>query len=237
MRGGLPESLYADSDNHSFAWRRSYLDSILNQDYICWNVDASDRLPEVFQWVANNNGRELDESNCANSLSIKKESVRRSLDLLERVGLLRRLPNWPAGSNKSMKNMPLYYLRDCGLLHAALGINSIDILRESEARGHSWAGFAIEAIINAAQGSGIPAFYRDKDKNEIDLVLNFSSGKVLAIECKVNEKKGVEKGFAIACTNIGATQRLVVHTGGADKKLEEGVSRLTLFSAIRSLPE
>lgn len=236
LRGGLPESLFSYSDDHSFVWRKSYLDSVLKQDLSSWGVDASDRLPEVFQWIANNNGEQFDDANCAKNLSLKRESVRTSLNLLERMGLLRRLPNWPAGSNHSLNSMPVYYVRDCGLLHAMLGIDTIDKLRTGKSVGHSWESFSIEAIINAASESVTPAFYRDRNNNEIDLVLNFSSEIVYAIEFKVNEKARATKGFSVACCAIGATRKFVVHSGETDTTSEEGVSRLSLISAIRSLP-
>jgi predicted AAA+ superfamily ATPase len=234
LRGGLPESLYAGSDEYSFAWRTSYLNCMLNQDFSCWNIDASDRLPEVFQFVANNNGEQFDDAKCANTLSVKRDSVRKSLNLLYRKGLLRRLPNWPPGSDQSLDSMPVYYVRDCGLLHAALGICTQSELRGSSAIGHSWESFAIEAIINAVQGRATPTVYRDKSQNEIDLVLNFSDGSVAAIECKVNEKKSTRLGFATACKNIKATRKLLVHSGEADKPSKNGASSLSLLSAIRS---
>ena len=99
LRGGLPDSLVDKCDAESLEWRKKYLSSMLKQDLSSWHVDASDRFPDVFQWVANNNGSQFDEGNCAKQLSIKIGSVRRALNLLERMGLLRRLPNWPAGTN------------------------------------------------------------------------------------------------------------------------------------------
>jgi predicted AAA+ superfamily ATPase len=237
LRGGPPDSLVADNDANSFTWRKSYLDSMLQQDLGCWNVDASDRLPEVLQWIANNNGEQFNDGNCAKNLSIKKESVRRSLNLLERMGLLRRLPNWPAGSNQSLNSMPVYYVRDSGLLHAMLGVETVKNLRESKAIGHSWESFCIEAIINAASENVTPAFYPDKEQNEIDLVLNFSTGATYAIEIKVNEAALAKKGFSIGCDAIGATHRIVVHAGERDITSINGIPRLTLISAIRSLPK
>ncbi len=236
LRGGLPESLNADSDEQSFNWRSDYLTSLLNQDFDCWSIDASDRLPEVFQFVANNNGEQFDDANCANTLSVKRDSVRKSLNLLERTGLLRRLQNWPVGSNQSLDSMPVFYVRDCGLLHAALGIRSMEDLRSHDAIGHSWESFAIEAIVNASSGNATPAFYR-KEQNEIDLVLSFHSGHTFAIEFKVNEAVKAKKGFAIGCSRIGATDAMVVHAGEADHSLDGGVSRLTLVSALRSIPQ
>ncbi|WP_375230028.1 ATP-binding protein [Roseobacter sp. S98] len=237
LRGGLPESLYADSDEQSFNWRSDYLASLLNQDFDCWSIDASDRLPEVFQYVANTNGEQFDDANCAKTLSVKRDSVRKSTNLLERTGLLRRLPNWPAGSNQSNSSLPVFYVRDCGLLHAALGIRSMEDLRSHGAIGHSWESFAIEAIVNASSGNATPAFYRDKEKNEIDLVLRFSSDAIYAIEMKLNSDAKTKKGFAIGCDAVGATQRLVVHSGETDFTSDEGVPRLKLVSALKQLPQ
>ncbi|MEH6741787.1 MAG: DUF4143 domain-containing protein, partial [Sulfitobacter sp.] len=214
-----------------------YLERLLKQDFSSWNIDASDRFPDLFQWIANNNGGQFDEANCASNLSIKKESVRRSLNLLERMGLIRRLLNWPAGSNQSMNEMPVLYVRDCGLLHVMLGIDTIEKLLDSEAAGHSWESFAIESIINAASDNVTPAFYRDKNQNEIDLVLNFSNGTIYAIEIKMNETSRAKKGFAIGCDEIGATHRIVVHSGERDITLNEGVSRLSLISVLKEMPK
>jgi len=236
LRGGLPESLNADNDERSLTWRSNYLDALLKQDLDCWGINASDRLPDVFQYVANTNGEQFDDANCAKNLSVKRESVRKSLSLLERMGLLRRLPNWPAGSNQSLNSMPIFYVRDSGLLHSALGIQSIEHLRNHDALGHSWESFAIEAIVNATTGNATPAFYRDKDKNEIDLVLRFSSGAILAIEMKVNAATKATRGFAIGCSAIGATSKIVVHSGEADATSDEGVPRLRLLSALKQLP-
>ena len=237
LRGGLPESLKADSDEQSFTWRSSYLDSLLNQNFDCWGIDASDRLPDVFQYVANSNGEQFDDANCAKNLSVKRESIRKSLNLLERTGLIRRLPNWPAGSNQSLNAMPVFYVRDCGLLHTALGIRSMEHLRRHDALGHSWESFVVEAIVNASNGNATPAFYRDKEKNEIDLVLKFSNGAIFAIEVKANPGAKATKGYAIGCDAVGATDRFVVHSGETDFTSDEGVSRLRLISALKRLPK
>ncbi|WP_167356429.1 ATP-binding protein [Sulfitobacter delicatus] len=237
LRGGLPESLNADSDGQSYAWRKEYIESLVKQDFSGWGIDASDRLPDVLQWIANNNGEQFDDAKCATSLSVKKESVRRSLDLLERIGLLRRLENWPARSNQSMSKLPVFYIRDSGLLHAMLGIDTLAKLRESGSIGHSWEGFSIEAIINSIPPSVISAYYRDRDRNEIDLVLNSHDGEVYAIEVKLNEQTKAKKGFGLGCAVIGATKKLVVHSGETDQTSEGGVPRLTLPSALKSLPQ
>ena len=238
LQGGLPDSLFAEGIDSSFAWGKDYLSGMLNQYFHDWDIDASDRLPEVFQWIANNNGEQFNETNCAKALSVKKESVRKSLKVLEKTGMVRCFPNWPVGSNQSPNSMPVYYVRDCGLLHAMLKIDIIDMLHNSSARGHSWESFAVENLVNKTQGQATLAFFRDRDKNEIDLVLNIFNGTTLAIELKVNPNKKAEQGFRIASEKIRAMKQMIVHSGEEDIRETGGEgAKLSLISAIRSLSQ
>jgi len=92
-------------------------------------------------------------------------------------------------------------------------------------------------MVNASNGNATPAFYRDKEKNEIDLVLKFSSGAIYAIEVKVNPDAKAKKGYVIGCEAVGVTERLVVHSGETDFTSGEGVSRLNIISALKRLPQ
>ena len=161
--------------------------------------------------------------------------MRKCLDVLERTGLVRSLKKWPAGSNDSLGSMPKIHLRDCGLLHAMLGLDTIERLRAHRAMGHSWESFAAEAIINETRGLAEPAFFRDEEQNEIDLVLRFTNGEIRAIEFKVNPNKGPKNGFHRACARIGASRKMIVHAGERDFTRDETVPRLSLMSAVRSL--
>ena len=237
LRGGLPDSLTLKNDVDSLDWRKDYLDCILHQDLSKWAIEPSDRFSDVFQWIANTNGEEFDEFSCSKFLLIKKESLRNSLDLLVCMGLLRRLPNWPAGANKINMSKSKYYVRDSGLLHAMHGISTETSLHKSKNIGHSWEGFCIESIINVSPKNVKPAFYRDKEKNEIDLVLKFSDELTYAIEIKLNDEKSVSRGFHVGCNSIGATHKIVVHAGESNTRSVNGVSRLSLISALQSLPQ
>ena len=48
----------------------------------------------------------------------------------------------------------------------------------------------------------------------------------------MNSDAKANKGFAIGCNAVEATQRLVVHSGETDITSDEGVPRLKLFSAL-----
>jgi len=126
------------------------------------------------------------------------------------------------------------YIRDSGLFHAMQGVQRRDQLRTDKLHGHSWEGFASEALIVASGGIAAPNFYRDGDGNEIDLVLSFRPAyeAVFAIEFKVNPQRNPEPGFGKACTEVRPTRKLVVHSGTASRNCGDEVDAVPLLRAI-----
>ncbi|WP_186442315.1 DUF4143 domain-containing protein [Methylorubrum populi] len=236
LRGGLPQSLLAEDGRASYAWRRAYLEALQCCDLRPWDIEAGDQPFEILRWLANSNGQQFDVNRCAVALSMPKNRVRSVIKALRDIGLVRLLPNWPAGSNDSMGEYPVPYLRDSGLLHALIEIRDRSELEEHRLYGHSWEGFAIEALLSAAGSEAVGSYYRDNRKDEIDLVLTFSSrGPVCAIEFKTNPERSVEPGFWRASERISATERLVVHTGDASVFRGGDLESAPLLSAINRI--
>jgi predicted AAA+ superfamily ATPase len=237
LRGGLPESLNADCGRTSFRWRVEYLIALLNSDYRQMGIHTSDRLIDVIQWLANGQGQIFDEIKCGKTLGLGRDSVRNSIGLLQKLGLLRRLENWPMRTNASMGRMPVYYIRDSGLMHALVGIETQNHLENHDLRGHSWESCVVEALVTASTGYATPGYYRDASGDEIDLILEFIGRNriILAVECKVSPDKDVEAGFGRACAAIGANRQMVVHSGSSAKRHRSGVDALPLLQAVREV--
>jgi predicted AAA+ superfamily ATPase len=129
------------------------------------------------------------------------------------------------------------FLRDSGLLHALLNRHSItDIARDGVVLGHSWEGFCIENLIEAAPGA-IPYFYRDDQQNEIDLVLDFGEDRRLAIEIK-SESARISDGFDSAVREIRPIDSYVVRPideGFTDGKNRRIVGLLEMIGIVRSI--
>lgn len=238
LRGGFPESLQADTDEASLEWRRRMIDGLLARDYTQWGVERAFSLQDVFRWLANQNGSELDENGCPFA---KRQELRSAVHVLELLGLVRRLPIYPAGSSASMGRKQKLFVRDTGLLHALLGIEDLTQLRANHAIGGSFESFATEALILAAEGRCSAQFYREKGddgEEEIDLVLDFPSqrGRLVAIEFKVGENQRAKRGFYRACEVLAVVDRFVVHAGDASIT-DEDVHRLDLRSAVSRIAE
>lgn len=236
LRGGLPESLNADTDAQSLGWRRNMLAGLLARDYTKWGVSRSNVLADTLLWLANQNGREFnDKKNCGFA---NRQELKSAVYVLESLGLVLRLPNYPAQSNSSLEENDKVYVRDTGVLHALLGIETSDQLRRHREIGESFESYAIESLIHAADGSCGCQFYRakgDQGENEIDLILNFPSqnGRLIAIEFKVGQQQKAKKGFHIGCAALGVKNedRFVVHAGPRPE-FNQPVSRLDILSAV-----
>lgn len=241
VRGGLPASLASENDMLSMQWRQTTLDGLLARDYTAWRVERAFRLKDVFQWLANNNGSELDESGCP---CATKQELKSAVHILKLLGLVRSLPCYPAGSNESLSKKQKLFVRDTGVLHALLGIPNWSRLRQSDkVIGSSFESYAIEALIHAGDRKCSEQFYRkkgSKGEEEIDLILNFQSQKnrLIAIEFKVGQDQKAKSGFFRVCTELGVedNDRFVVHSGGRSV-LDQGVPRFDLNSAIKKIGE
>lgn len=238
LRGGFPESLEAENDRRSLSWRRNMVDGLLARDYTTWGVERAFPLADVLHWLADRNGSELDESACPFA---KKQELKSAVHVLELLGLVRRLSNLAARSNASSTGKQKIFLRDTGILHSQLGIESSAQLRLHSGIGESFESYATEALVLAADGRCRAQFYRAKNsdddaEDEIDLVLDFPSqnGRLVAIEFKVSKDQKAKKGFYRVCDALQITDRFVVHSSQGNL-LDELVHRLDLKSAIERI--
>jgi len=72
----------------------------------------------------------------------------------------------------------------------------------------------LETLISVA-GRSEASFYRTSAGAEIDLVIEAPGQRPIAIEVKRSTAPGLGRGFQLACDDIGATLRAVIH-GGSD---------------------
>jgi uncharacterized protein len=76
------------------------------------------------------------------------------------MGLVRRLQPWFANVGKRLVKSPKTYIQDSGLLHALLGLDTLQSLLSHPISGSSFEGLVIENIINAVEDRYQAYFYR-----------------------------------------------------------------------------
>jgi predicted AAA+ superfamily ATPase len=216
LRGGFPNSLLASTHAKSLDWRQNLISTYLEREL----PSHGSRLPaqtlrRLWTMLAHLQGSLLDVSQLAKGLMIDTKTVHRYLDVLGNLMLLRKLAPWHSHVGKRLVKSPKIYLRDSGLLHALLGLNSHDALLSHPVVGNSWEGFVIETLINAAPRNAQAGFYRSSNGAEVDLVIDSPRHGLMAIEVKKSTSAKPRRGFYSACQDLKPTHRYLVH-GGAD---------------------
>jgi predicted AAA+ superfamily ATPase len=236
LRGGFPESALALTDEDSYRWRRSFVRSYLERDVPMF----APRLPgatigRLWTMLANAQGSLLNNSRLALSLGVSAPTIGNYIDLLCDLLLVRRVQPWSGNLGKRLVKSPKVYVRDSGIVHALLEIESLDALLGHPVLGLSWEGFVVESLARAVGNERTPLFYRTQDGSEIDLVFERGGKPVVAVEIKRGSAPKLQPGFARACADLGIPHRLVVYSGAEDYPIKDGVHVHSLSSAIERL--
>ncbi len=236
LRGGFPESYLAKSDRDSLTWREDFIRTYLERDIPGFGL----RIPAVtlrrfWTMLAHEQGGLLNAAKLAGSLGVSGQSVARYLDLLVDLMLVRRLAPWHSNAGKRLVKSPKVYIRDPGLAHALLGIETLEDLLGHPVAGGSWEGFCIENLIAAAPRGTEASFYRSSAGAEIDLVLELPGGALWAIEIKRTTSPKVTRGFHIAAEELGAEERMLVYADNRDVPGQGGFRAMPLASALEML--
>lgn len=223
FRGGFPLSYLADSDSNSILWRDNYIRTLLERDIPQLGFQISSlHLRRLLQMFAHNHGQILNQTKLAQSLDITHTTIRRHLDLLEQVFIVRTLQPYERNVKKRIVKSPKLYIRDSGLLHSFLSIHSFNDLLGNPIFGASWEGLVIENILsNMPQWTGY--FYRLTSGDEIDLLLEKGDRKI-AIECKASTNPQLQKGFWNAMRDLQPEQAFVVTPLNDSFKTHENVT-------------
>ena len=217
LRGGFPNSYLADSDDASWEWRTHFITTYLERDI----PQLGPRLPaeqvrRLWTMLAHGQGSQLNSARLAGSLGVTGNTVRKYLDVLTDLYMVRQLPPWSGNSAKRLVKSPKVYLRDSGLAHRLANIPDLETLFGHPLCGASFEGFAIETILAHLPNTWRASYYRTGAQAEIDLVLEGAGDQVIAIEIKRTLSPRLGKGFLLGCEDIGATSRYcVTPSGGA----------------------
>jgi len=214
LRGGFPDSYLADSDRDSLALRKDFIRTYLERDVPMFGprIPAT-TLERLWTMLAHSQGTTLNASEIARALEVSTQSVTRYIDLLVDLLLVRRLPPFHANIGKRLVKSPKVYVRDSGLVHALLGIETLEQLAGHPVVGRSWEGYVLETLLSVLPWRSSAYFYRTAAGAEIDLLIEHVDGSLWAIEIKRALSARVERGFHLACADLRPARAFVVHAG------------------------
>jgi hypothetical protein len=234
LRGGFPLSFLATSEEDSLAWRKNFVQMLLERDLPQWGVRvAPAALLRFWMMLAHYHGQTWNAAEPARALGVSEPTARSYLDVLEGVFMARALHPWYANLKKRQVKAPKIYLRDSGALHYLLGIRTELDLYTHPKSGASWEGYAIEETLKAAAPD--EAYYwATHGGAELDLML-FKGGRRIGVECQRLDAPRLTLSMRIALDDLKLDHLFVIYPGALAYPLAERVTALPL-SALGAAP-
>ncbi len=144
QRGGFPRSYLAPDDAASALWRESFIRTFLERDIPQLGITIpAESLRRFWTMIAHYHGQVWNTAEFARAMGTSEVTARRYLDILNGACVLRVLAPWHENLKKRQVKSPKIYVRDSGLLHALLELDSFDVLSGHPKLGASFEGFAI----------------------------------------------------------------------------------------------
>lgn len=177
----------------------------------------------------------MNASDFARSLSVDSKTIANYLDLMVDLLLVRRLPPLLTNTKKRLVKSPKVYVRDSGLIHSLLLLDTAEQIYSHPVVGRSWEGFVIENLINTAPERTKASFFRTSDGKEIDLILDLPGGERWAIEIKKGSLPKLEGGFMRSIEMIEPQRSFVIYHGQDRYMKNEKVEAIGLLELTQEL--
>ena len=225
-RGGFPLAFLAATEEDSLTWRKNFIQTFLERDLPQMGVAIpAPALYRFWSMLAHYHGQVWNAAEPARALGISESTVRRYLDVLQAVFMVRQLQPWHENLGKRQVKSPKIYFHDTGLLHQLLGIRSeLDLLTHPKS-GASWEGYVVEEALKAVTPDEA-YFWATHNGAELDLLL-FKDGKRFGVECKRMDAPRLTPAMRVALADLRLDDLIVIYPGDRAYPLAERVTSHT----------
>ena len=188
--GGYPEALSRSVWKRRLDWYMSYFDAILQRDIAdVTRIDQLDLMPKLLRILAEHSGQLTNYSAIGAPLGMNHVTTRKYLSVFQSLFLVRNLQPWFTNTIKRVTKSHKLHFLDSGLLAAQKGLSPESLDRDRTPFGPLLETFVLAELMKIANWSeNRYAFshFRDKDRNEVDIVIEDHGGKVIGIEVKAS---------------------------------------------------
>ena len=225
LRGGFPRSYLAPHHRASAVWRQSFVRTFLERDIPQLGITTpAETLRRFWTMLAHYHGQVWNAAEFARALGSSEGTARRYLDILAGAFMVRALPPWFANVRKRQVRSPKVYLRDSGLLHTLLTLETGADLAGHPKVGASFEGFAIEQLVEAFEAGGA-CFWGTHGGAELDLLVT-RGGRRYGFECKLADAPGTTRSMRVALHDLELAHLFVVYPGDEAYPLDDRISVL-----------
>jgi len=219
--GGFPKSYLATSRTNSERWRDEYIKTFLERDILKLFPDITSHIvAKLWKMLAHVNGQILNYAGLSKSLGIDQRTIKRYIEMLESAFMVRILKPWHSNIGKREVKSPKIYMRDTGILHRLLDLDSSN-LQFYPYIGHSFEGFAIEQLTSHLDGKSY--FWSVHESSELDFLVTKGIKKV-GFEIKYSDTSKITKSMHAAIDLLKLDQLYIINPSDDVFQMDEKIT-------------
>lgn len=187
FRGGYPEAVKLTGDERR-QWHRDYIAALLERDLSdITHITRHAAMAELVAILAGWSSKLMDISAIGAGLSIRRPTIESYISALEALYLVERVQPWTRTDYDRVGKQSKLYMCDSGLMASILRWHIAQIEWDSDRSGKLIETFIfneLTAQIDASNGEYTLFHYRDREKREIDFLIERDDQTLLGIEIK-----------------------------------------------------
>jgi len=186
--GGYPEMLRRKEGKRRRAWARDYIKAIVERDIRdIADLDKLAQMPRLLQVLAHHSGQLTNFSQLGGQIGLDDKTTRKYIAILEHLFLVHRVEPWFQNQLKRLVKTPKLHFIDSGLLAVTVGATEERVAKDRSILGPILETFLFSEVMKQASWldeSCTLHYYRDKDQDEVDIVVESESGAIVGLEIK-----------------------------------------------------
>jgi predicted AAA+ superfamily ATPase len=221
FKGGYPEALRL-KEKESKKWHRDYLNSLIERDLKdIINIKRQDSMQKLLEILAAWSSKFMDISAIGSGLGLARQTVESYINALEALYLVERVRPWSKTDYDRVSKQDKLFMTDSGLMVSILRWQPDQIQFDGEKNGKLIETFIftqLAAIVDASKKDYELFHYRDREKREIDFIIENEKGDIIGIEVKAGSTvdKSSFKHLSWFKENMAKNQKfigIVLYTG------------------------
>lgn len=191
LRGGYPQAVARDDPGRRARFFESYVSDLIRRDVAqVSDIERPSDMRRLLALLAAQMATPLVMSGVSSRLQLPASTVKRYIDLLELLFVIRRIPAWSTNLTTRATATPKVLITDPGLAGHLVGLSTKRLTHPSAPVGPLIENFVLSEVarqLSWTDESVTLHHYRDRDDHEVDAILEHASGDVVAIEVKAAE--------------------------------------------------
>lgn len=183
--GGYPEVVLSKVSEKKDVLS-SIFDLYVKKDLVdFFNFDRVKNVKTMIDFLAVNNGQQISYNRLSQMCGLDDKTVKNYLEILKETFLIKINSPWYTNKNNELVKMPKVYFIDNGVRN--FFVNNFNSPEIREDISYLFEAYVISELIKLGYSNNQIKFWRTKNKNEIDIILEVE-GKVVPVEVKYKTK-------------------------------------------------